>query len=197
MMGNDIERMLSGIDRVKEASAGSVDSLADAVAYQLTTPEHTTELPVPVSSSTFTVPITSAMSGMKDDCSKMGSLQGGLYVNSESFNNGYGSPWTELKRLQGAVKSVERFASSHPVLNYVGEKAGLLGLINKVMSSAVDARWALMHFHDYVQRGFDHEFNGDKPSIVFEDGRGKESVGNIDHQYTDNVRIPPKPVEVF
>lgn len=197
MMGNDIERILGGIDAVKEASANSVDSLSNAVAYQITTPDHTTELPVPVSSSSFTTPIISAMSGMSGDCSKMSSLQGGLYVSSSSFNNGYGSPWTELKRLQDAVKSLESFSSSHPILNYVGEKAGLLGLINKTMSAAIDARWALMHFHDYVQRGFDHAFNGDIPSIVFEDGKGQESVGNINHNYTDNVHIPPKPIETF
>lgn len=197
MMGNDIERILSGIDAVKDAAANSVDALSNAVAYQLTTPDHTMEQPVPVPAASFADPVTSAMSGMSGDCSKMSSLQGGLYVNSSSFNNGYGSPWTELNRLQDAVKSVRTFASSHPMLNYVGEKAGLLGLINKAMSAAVDARWALMHFHDYVQRGYDHEYNGDTPSIVFEDGRGKESVGNINHQYTDNVRIPPKPVEVF
>lgn len=192
MMGKDIERILSGIDSVKEAAVNSVDSLAGSTAYQISV-IGSSEFPVPLYPSSFTNPIDSAMSGMGGDCGNMDSLRNGLYTDTTAFNNSYGSPWTELDRLKDAVNSVTSFGNGHNPMNWVGEKAALLGLINKVVSAAVDARWAIMHFHDYIQRGYDHEFNGDVPSITFQDGKGNSTVGNINHDYADNVHIPKPP----
>lgn len=197
MMGNDVERILSGIDAVKDTASKSIDSLSNITAYKITTPEHTDEKEVPQAAASFVEPIVSCMNAMNSDCGKMDSLKSNMYTSASSFNNSYGSPWEELTCLQNAVKSASNFANAHSVLKYVGEKAALLGLINKVLSTAIDARWALMHFHDYVQRGFDCEYNGKNPSVTFVGGDGKPTTGNLTHKYDENVRIPEQPLEVF
>lgn len=197
MMGNDIERILSGIDVVKEAASKSIVGLANDTAYQITTPEHTEELPVPSPAASFVEPIASCITGMSGDIGIMNSLMEGLYTDCHQFNNSYGSPWTELNKLKDSVQEAQDFASAHPMLQWLGEKAGLLALINRVMTSAVDARWAIMHFHDYIQRGYDNQYNGNQPSITFVGGKGEATTGNIKHNYNDNVNIPDPPIEVF
>lgn len=192
MMGKDVERILSEIDTVKDVSFKMINSLVGISCYNAMSD------PVKVMTSSFTDPVISAMRSMKSDCTNMGSLKSSLYVDSGSFNNSSGSPWAELSNLQKAVDDVQSFADSHdPFMLLLGEKLSLMGLVQRVYSTAIDARWAICIYHDYVQRGFDYTFNGNVPSIVFVDGKGQESVGNVNQQYTDNVHIPPKPIETF
>lgn len=193
MMGKDVERILSGIDIVKDESSKMVNALVGICCYNAIAD------PVEVTTSPYTDPIVNAMQSMKGDCTNMGSLRSKLYVGPGSFNNSYGSPWTELSNLQTAVDDVKRFADSHnPFMRLLGEKLSLMGLIQRVYVSATDARWALMHFHDYVQRGYDHEFNGNQPSIVFAaNSKGDPSTGNIAHEYDDNVHIPKPSIDPF
>ena len=57
--------------------------------------------------------------------------------------------------------------------------------------------WAMIIYHDYIQRGFDDSFNGKKPSVTFKFGLDKESNGNLAQKYNENVNIPTKPLEPF
>lgn len=193
MMGKDVERILSEIDTVKDASFKMINSLVGISCYNAMSD------PIEVTTSSYTDPVISAMRSMKGDCTNMGSLKSNLYVGSGSFNNSSGSPWTELSNLQKAVDDVQSFASSHnPFMVLLGEKLSLMGLIQRVYSTAVDARWAICIYHDYVQRGYDHEFNGNIPSITFAgSSKGEPSTGNIPHEYEDNVHIPKPSIDPF
>ena len=207
MMGNDVERILTGINLVKEAATSSINSLSSTVAYQLisdathgglsTTPCAPEEVPVPSSASGFVSPIRSAMSSISSDYGKMNTLAGGLFTSVNSFNNNYGSPWTELNKLEEAIKSAESFAAAHDSLNWVGEKAGLLGLLNSILSLSIDAKWALTYYHDYIQRGYDNIFNGNIPSIKTFTGLKQQSNGNVAQQFDENVHIPEESIDPF
>lgn len=197
MLGKDVERMIAGIESVKDAATSAVDSLSGATAYQLTTDIAHREIPVPVGASSFVSGLSSGMAGMSGDCGKMNSLGSSLYTSPNTFNNCCGSPWSELTKLGTAVSAAESFAGAHSTLQWLGEKAALLGLINKVLSASIDARWALMHFHDHIQRGFDHKYNSDIPSYTWAGANGNQTIGNVNHDYKDNVHIPKAPTNVF
>ena len=207
MMGKDCERMFNYINQIKDAASSSVIALSNATAYQITcSAEHAGtafghctpyETKVPVSASTFTNPITSIMNSFKDDCSKMQTLESGLFTDPSSFNNSYGSPWKEIHKLEEAIDAMKNYASVHPSLNYVGEKDGLLAIINLVVSLSIDLKWALAKYHDYVQRGYDTIFNGNKPSVTHKRNKNKKSIGNVKQKYDDNVNIEEEPEEVF
>lgn len=197
MMGKDVERILSGIDAVKDAASNSSGSLALAMSYRAGFDEHNRESEVHASSSGFMSPVINAIAGIESDCGRMSELKSGLYTDSKAFNNSYGSPWTELSNLQNAVSVAKSFASSHDPLKFVGEKAALAELLNKVVLAAIDARWALMHFHDYIQRGYDNKYNNNIPSITFPGGDGKDTIGNIVHHYDENVHIPEPSIDPY
>jgi len=134
MMGKDVERILGGINAVKDAATSCISSLANATAYRLTheathgglstAPCYPIEQEHPAGASGFVSPIRAAMSGIASDKGKMDTLASGLYTSSNSFNNGYGSPWTELNKLEEAISTAEAFAGAHANLDWLGEKAG-------------------------------------------------------------------------
>lgn len=207
MMGKDVERILSGINAVKDAATSCISSLANATAYRLTheanhgglstAPCYPIEKSKPAGAAGFVSPIRAAMSGIATDQANMSSLASDLYTSSETFNNGYGSPWTEMNKLEEAIATAEAFAGAHANLDWLGEKAGLLGLLNAVLSAAVDAKWALTVYHDYIQRGYDNKFNGNVPSITFTSGIQKETIGNVSHDYNENVHIEQPSIDPF
>jgi len=205
MMGQDVERMVAGVEAVKDAASAGIVSLSSATGYQLISrAEHAGTAGGPCAPEEIEVPagdpmsaVSAAMGAMSGDCGKMGSLGGSLYTGTSSFNNSIGSPWTEISKLQQAVSDAAAYSGAHSPFNYVGEKAGMLAMLNMVMSAAVDAKWAIITYHDYVQRGYDDEYNGKKPSITYKDGLDKVTNGNLVQKYEENVHIPTKPLEPF
>jgi hypothetical protein len=207
MYGDDVERILVGINLVKDTTTESINLLSEAVAYRIisdavhggtsTAPCHPVETEVPVSSYKFISPIRKAMDSIKEDYIKMNELAEGLYINISKFNNKYGSPWTELNKLEESIKDAEAFASKHSILNWVGEKSGLLGLLNKILTLSIDSKWTLVYYHDYIQRGYDNQYNNNDPTIRFTSGIEKQSIGTVKHEYSENVRIKEKSIDPF
>lgn len=205
MMGKDCERIISGIDAVKAAAQASITSFSYETAYQLisreqhaglgTGPCRPEEVEKPASNPMSSV--SAAMAALNPDCGKMDTLSSTLYTGTPTFNNSLGSPWGELSNLQKAVADAEAYAGSFAPFNYVGEKAGMLAMLNMVMAAAVDAKWAMAVYHDYVQRGYDNIFNGNEPSITFQETLEREGIGNVKQPYTENVNIPDPPLDPF
>lgn len=205
MMGADCERIFSGIESVRSAAQSAVISFSASTAYQITSrAQHAgmgsgectpTEREVPVGNPMTGV--SAAMSAMSGDVGNMAALGSSLYTTTGSFNNSVGSPWTEIANLQSAVSSAEAYAGSHAPFNYVGEKAGMLAMLNMVLSAAVDAKWALATYHDYVQRGYDNVYNGNNPSITFQETVVREGIGNVKQDYDENVNVPPESIDPF
>ena len=203
MMGKDVERILSGINDVKDATISSIKSLSSVISYQIISDAthggistgkcEPTEKPVSISASSFTSPIRGAMGGISSDCGKMNSLSSGLYTSTTSFNNSYGSPWTELNKLEEAISMAESYGS----IDFVGQKSGLLGLLNMVLSVSIDAKWALTTYHDYIQRGYDNKYNDNTPSITTKTGIDKESDGNSAQEFEENVHIKKPSIDPF
>ncbi|MCM1440034.1 MAG: hypothetical protein NC131_12660, partial [Roseburia sp.] len=115
MMGQDVERMVSGIEAVKDAASAGIVSLSSATAYQLISREtHAGTGAGPCRPEEIEVPdgdpmsaVSAAMGAMSGDCGKMESLGSSLYTGTSNFNNSLGSPWTELSKLQQAVADAE------------------------------------------------------------------------------------------
>lgn len=199
MMGKDVERMLSNVNNLIKVCNDEIDSLAGAVI------PYKKVLPVPPikpggqfpSTNYPMVEISTAMDKVREDYFKMKDLNSSLYVNSKSFNNNIGSPWSELVKLNDACEKAENYAAAHGTLSDPGEKMGMLAEMNIVLSNAVDFKYAVIIYHDYLQRGYDNNYNGKRPSISFKMGKNKITTSNVKQKYEDNVNIPVPSIDPF
>lgn len=193
MMGKDAERIGAGIDAVKDALANGIQALCNNSSYQITTSGMHGEVENPKPGSGFMTAAVNALGVLDVDVGKMNALASELYTSPTSFNNSYGSPWTELNNLKAAVID----ASSHDTVNFMGDRLCLLGYMQVALSRAIDAKWAIVVYHDYIQRGFDNKFNNNEPSIKFSAGINRESIGNLKQEYDENVNIPKESIDPF
>ena len=74
-----------------------------------------------------------------------------------------------MYNLKEKIGEIEAYADDYPNLQWLGEKHTLLGLMQVVLSYCIDAKWALIHFQDYIQRGYDYQFNDGIPSVRWSD----------------------------
>lgn len=205
-MGKDIERIVNYIENVRDATQSGIISLANATAYQMISraqhagtafglcePEEK-EKP----DGDPMGPVSAAMGALSDDCKKMDYLNDGLYISTSNFNNQIASPWIELKKLENAVAAGAAYSAAHAPFNYVGEKAGMLALLNMIMTAAVDTKWAMTVYHDYIQRGYDNQFNDNVPSVKFPAGISKDrSTGNVVQEFYENVNVQAPSIDPF
>jgi len=196
MMGPDVERILAGINSVKDATIECIKSLSNVSSYRINIID-SREKEVKRNSSDFITPIKESITGIESDCNNMNSLNDGLFTSSNSFNNGYGSPWTELNKLNDAINIADDYASTHSELEWLSEKITLLELLNMILSLSIDAKWALITYHDYIQRGYDYKYNSNTPSVTFTSGINKKSTGNVNQQIEENVHIPQQSIDPF
>lgn len=187
MMGPDVEAILSSISAVENAIENGIKSLGNNSSYRITTFEDQEQ---PNSGSGYAKAAIAAMAEV--DTGRMAGLKESIFTNTESFNNSNGSPWTELERLQSAID-----ACANDSVTYMGDRIRLMGLLNIALSRAVDAKWAICIYHDYIQRGYDFKYNNNTPSIKFPGENGKETTGNIASGFTDNVHVPVPSIDPY
>ena len=206
MMGQDVETMIKNIENVKNVTSDSIVALSNGTAYRIVSSAehagdgygHCAPVEVPVAYGDAMGPVSAAYSALEPYYGKMTTLEEDHYVESTDFHDSIGSPWNELKRLRTAVKKGEQYAAAHNPLNYVGEKAGMLAILNEILTLSVDIKWAMIYYHDYIQRGFDYMFNGNNPSLTYtNDVDGKQTIGNLKQKYEENVNIPEESIDPF
>ena len=139
----------------------------------------------------FTSTIVSLGVLLGDDAGKMQEIANNMYTDTETFNNSYGSPWKEINMLKEKIDKLEEYSTSHATLQWLGEKHALISLMQILLPYAVDAKWAITHYQDYMQRAYDHQFNDKKSSITWEDSEKGATIGNKD-QATDSVNVERK-----
>ena len=80
-----------------------------------------------------------------------------IYVRNNQMHNSLGSPYTEMYRLQAILNETVTFSAS---CQYMGEyllqvtKAAML--INRVLQLAIDTKWAIITYSDYLERGYNY-----------------------------------------
>ena len=203
MMGKDCERMLSEIIIVKDAITNAIKGLSGSSSYRIITKgshgEHSTDMTTyedeNIDITSYVTMVTNAYESFKDDNIKMNSLESNMYTDVNNFNNSYGSPWKELHTLEESINNIIDLDLSNG--KYMGGKIALLGLMNVALSCVIDAKWALITYHDYIQRGFDSKFNGNIPSVTFKKANNQESTGNISQTFDENVNIPEESIDPY
>jgi hypothetical protein len=211
-MGKDCESLLSGITSIKKSLDDGIVSLAGELAsstvvidtsISVNEDSHSGTLKVDekektASSSSYFSAVQSAISESNTVIGQMKTLGSQMYVSEpEGFNNSYGSPWKEINRLSSILTSVETYANAHSTMKHVGEKAGLIGLMSMAASACVDAKWALITYNDYVQRGFDTKYNNNTPSITFARTKNRRTTGNITQPISENVHIADESTDPY
>ena len=201
MMGKDVERVLTYLNQFKDMAVINITNLSNNTAYQITTIgiHGEEEIPVELDAKDYTLNIWKLWESSfgPGDYTKMCTLEDIHYTSSNSFNNGYASPWTELHTLKNSIIKMEDFAQAHPKLPWMGDKVGLLNLLQVVLARSTDARLSLIYYHDYIQRGYDHVFNDDNPSITFKTTIDRDSIGNLKQTYYENVNMPEESIDPY
>lgn len=207
MMGKDCERILSTIISIEDSISDSIMKLSEI----LNTPviikadhNHGEEGSITkfefkekedeIDISDLISEIDGSISGFNKDMKILSSLEEGLYTDKTSFNNSNGSPWSEIHRMEKSIKQLKNLVSPG---KYNGGKTGLIALMSVALASCIDAKWALIMYNDYIQRGFDAKENDKKPSITHKGSDKKETIGNIKQDFDENVNIPKESLDPF
>lgn len=204
MMGKDCERILFVINKMIDNTNKAIVNISKLNSPPIKVKaEHThgedgsaslTEFIEKESTISMAEPlqeISETLEELSGDLSKLDKLEKGLYTDIKKFNNSIGSPWIEIKRLRSAINTI----SSYTGEDYVGDRHVVIAALSAVISSAVDAKWAMIFYHDYVQRGFDNIFNNNEPSISFKKNYKTDeldvnrTIGIRNQQYDENVHI--------
>jgi hypothetical protein len=134
----------------------------------------------PAPAAGFISSIETKYSAVKGETGKMSSIKGAMKTpDGNKHHNSIGSPFQEMEELDEAFNDVKEYAGAHAQLQWIGEKHALLALMNSLASAVVNAKYAVIHYQDYLQRGYDEVHNGGKQSVQFDDFIHGKTVGNV------------------
>lgn len=149
----------------------------------------------------LTLPYVSSLISMGvvlgDDAGKMQQIADNMYTDTETFNNSYGSPWKEVNMLKEKIDNLEAYANDHSTLQWLGEKFALINLIQLIVQYAIDAKWAITHYQDYMQRAYDSQFNNNSSSMSWDDMEKGATIGNRDQNTPGSVNLDRKTEDPF
>lgn len=205
MMGKDCERIIKNISNIEELLEYSVVNISKLNSPPIiidgshshdengnSSKLEFMEKDTPVDLSEYLSDLISKFDEVLPDLEKIKILERGLYVKTSEFNNSIGSPWTEINKFKDIIERIKSAVNA----DYVGNRSEVITLINIAMMRVTDAKWAMLTYHDYIQRGFDAKFNDKRPSIAFKQANKKdESIGNIRQDFEENVNIPKKHID--
>lgn len=210
MYSNDIENIILNINSIKETTIQQIEALNLQLMYRIWNDPHlhTVYVPViqssvavgttmenqsyesatgpdyaPITTAVYTDPIIQSAQPFNNSNSLMNNIKGQMYKPAESVNNSYGSPWTEGDKLVERITAIQNFAAQHPILNYINEKRALMNLLQLVIPCCVDAKWAIIYYHDILSRGYDEVYNRGEESVKWEydtaDNRNNKKGSNF------------------
>lgn len=188
MYSNDIERVLSNLNNLKDTLASQIDYLIELTKYRLWNTEHQHICPGfgitlternyedsdgdnyhPIQTAEITDPILNLYhAGFEVDNQQAQIIKGKLYKAENSVNNQYGSPWTEFTKLTERIQKIEQFGNEHPILYWSNEKRALIELMQVALTFTIDAKSSLVNYHDLLSRGYDEIYNQQNESIQWE-----------------------------
>lgn len=216
MLGNDCEKILTNINTIISAANTMTSMVINSMAGPISTTLHYGgSFPYGSDGGTLNIDIdaqstenagasvgsvyilTDATSALKSSASTMAALGSDLYSDTTSFNNSIGSPWTEMSVLSSACSNIEYYVSTNGDLEYTSQKIGLLSLLNSLITLAVDAKWAIITYHDYIQRGYDCVYNDNVPSITTKRTINEYTTGNLKQTISNNVNIAEESIDPF
>ena len=155
------------------------------------------EMEHPVSAEEYVAPILAIGNSLNVDVGRLRRIENTNYVNINEFHNSIGSPWSEIYDLNERISTIREYAEKYPNLQWLGEKHSLLALMKEVSSYAVDAKWAIVHYHDWIQRAYDNTFNENEPSIYWDHFEYGNTIGNIHQEVEENVHIEDECIDPF
>lgn len=188
MYSNDIERVLSNLNNLKDTLASQIDYLIELTKYRIWNTEHQHICPGfgitlaernyedsdgdnyhPIQTAEITNPILNLYhAGFEIDNQQAQTIKGKLYKAENSVNNQYGSPWTEFTKLTERIQKIEQFGNEHPILYWSNEKRALIELMQVALTFTVDAKSTLINYYDILSRGYDEVYNQQEESIKWE-----------------------------
>lgn len=149
---------------------GSHPHTVDSLIYEQQHPE---------SAAGFWNPVRILGERFRQDVRRVKTIEERHYTGVKTFHNTYGSPWYEIYDLMEKIDWCNDYASRYPALQWLGEKQSFAHHMQMVVSIAVDCKWAVIYYQDYLQRGYDIHFNNATHAIDFEDFDHHRLPGNV------------------
>lgn len=217
MMGNDCERILKGICDFKDTLTNKLIELSNSTSYQMyqqTDYVHSTDSYGYVRNGSHgeyyekkkNISVSGIVTALNDikiryttDLNNIDKLEHNLFAETADWNNSYGSPWTEIQKLTSIIEVIISFAKSHPNLEYLGDKVALLNLLSTGVALAVDAKTSFLSYHDYIQRGYDYNFNNKTSTVTTArvDKNNPIGIGNVNQIFDENVNVELPTLDPF
>ena len=206
MMGKDCERILSSFISIENSLSNCISKLAGLLNTPvLINGDHGhsengndhfifREKESGIDISDIINNVADKIDSFMPDIEKMSTLESDLYTDTKEFNNSAGSPWSEIHALQ---KSINRIKDLSEPGKFVGGKAGMIALLTMALTETINAKWALIFYNDYIQRGFDAKVNSKLPSITQVGSDKKKTIGNVNQEFEENVNIPKESLDPF
>ena len=89
--------------------------------------------------------------------SKIQLIDKNIYVKNTSMHNSIGSPYTEMYRLQNILNEITTFSANCEYMGeYVETAIKISSLISRAMQLAIDTKWAIITYSDYLERGYNY-----------------------------------------
>lgn len=203
--GKDVERLLSAINTVITSGRSAANTMANAGMYQIQTRIDITDdqLLSTVTSSgahghgsgdhghppgsvilgkhrhwEYEIPADTASPNSDAFLKEVGNIraiEGKLYKPKGQVLNGLGSPYSEIYELESRLGECE----ASP-LDYIGPKHTLSEKILTAVTAAIDAKYAVITYHNALQDGYDGVHNKGKKSVPQEDFERGTTTGEID-----------------
>jgi hypothetical protein len=181
MLGPNVEKTLQVIDKLMVASAslsvqtfnpvrtklddgtitgstshGGGDSHDHGAGQLQVSNWYATEVP-----QTHTVSNVSKLRPIKAEfdalVQKIQMIDKNVYVKKTDMHNSIGSPYTEIYRLQEALNNVVSYTKTTTLIGeHVNATIEAGRLLNRTIQLIVDAKWAVIQYADYLERGFEY-----------------------------------------
>lgn len=203
MYSNDIEEIITHISTIRDTLALKIIDLVNDSSYRIYNEEHVHELYNPVlvgdgwglaygtclptatreseigsdytslNTMEYIQPIQEAYNDIVIDKNNLSSIESQMYDSKINITNSYGSPWSEFDNLDYIIQEIFKYAAKYPILKYSNEKRGLIELMQLAVSCSNDCKWAVIHYHDIISRGYDEVKNEGKESITWDNNTPK------------------------
>lgn len=189
MMGKDIETLITNLEKIKDGIT-TMNSFIYTVNNTILDEDSNSQVSIQLMWTNTIIPL---MIESKPYIDKILGIESKMHGKSSEFNNSIGSPWNEFKKFNELYGKILTIIAP----KYKGGRSGLMAMLSMWYASIVDCKWALSYYNDYVQRGYDNIYNGNKPSVTITRKKGKKSTGNIDQPIDNNVSVPEPSIDPY
>ena len=167
MFGPDVEDWIMTLQNVRDAAEKTISELSIKVAYQLTHKGPHDAVIIPWQPPCYPVEeghkigsmlpkyLQQPMIVFNKKLIPLNVIRDQMYQSPANITNSLGSPWKELNHISDLYNELSTYEGTYTPYAFLGEKVGLVLLMNEFYTAVCEAKWPVIYYHDWLQRGYD------------------------------------------